>query len=79
VFQKNKEIFAIVGSKSVVLQYRRPLSCLRQINWYAAKPYSITVIEHDPAINELYNLPMAYYVERKFVDDKWIKKAKERK
>jgi hypothetical protein len=37
------------------------------------------VIKHDPTINELYDLPMGYYAERKFVGDKWIKKAKEKK
>jgi hypothetical protein len=35
------------------------------------------VIEHDPTINELHDLPMGYYAERKFVGDKWQKKAKQ--
>ncbi|MEI9912843.1 MAG: hypothetical protein WDO71_26290 [Bacteroidota bacterium] len=35
------------------------------------------VIIHDPTVNELYDLPMGYYAERKFVGDKWLKSVKE--
>jgi hypothetical protein len=32
------------------------------------------IIEHDPTINELFDLPMGYYAMREFIDDIWIRR-----
>ena len=35
------------------------------------------VVVYDPTVNELYNLPIGYYAERKFVGDTWLRKTQE--
>ena len=34
------------------------------------------IVMHDPTINELFDLPMGNFAERKFVGDKWIRRSK---
>ena len=35
------------------------------------------IVVLDPTVNELYDLPMGHYAERKFIGDNWVRKTKE--